>query len=109
MKIPMKYSLSDKDILSLTLYMTVPDICKRFAHLELNARRVYRVLEKYKSPPPLQRRKKFFEDTLNATKVSINTSQNQKKLKVKEAIQLLGEDLCERIDERARLFEEKWT
>ena len=53
--------------------------------------------------------KKFFEDTLNATKVSINTSQNQKKLKVKEAIQLLGEDLCDNIDARARLFEEKWT
>ena len=109
MKIPMKYSLSDKDILSLTLYMTVPDICKRFSHLELNQRRVYRVLEKYQSPPPLQRRKKFFEDTLNATKVSTNTSQKQKKFKVKKAIQLLGEDLCDNIDARARLFEEKWT
>ena len=105
----MKYRLSDKDILNLTLYMSVPDICKRFEHLELNARRVYRVLENYKSPPPLQRRKKFFEDTLNATKVSINTSHKQKKFKVKKAIELLGEDMCDKIEEHARLFEEKWN
>jgi len=105
----MKYNLSDKDILNLTLYMAVPDICERFAHLQVNPRRVYRVLDKYNLPPPLQRKKKFFEDTLNATKVSINTSQKQKKFKVKKAIQLLGEDICDKIDETARLFEEKWT
>ena len=37
------------------------------------------------------------------------SQKKHKKFKVKKAIQLLGEDLCDSIEERARLFEEKWT
>jgi hypothetical protein len=109
MKTHLKYSLSDKDILGLTLYLNVPDIVRRFKDRGLYERHIYRVLERYRQGSPLQRRQKFLEDTISATKVSVNVSAKQKRIKVKKAIQLLGEDLCDHIDEHARLFEEKWN
>ena len=109
MKTQMKYSLSDKDILCLTLYLSVPDIAKRFEHMGICPRQIYRVLERYNVEPPLKRRKKFFEDTVNATKLTVGMSVAQKKKNCREAIAILGQELISSIEKRAVAFEEKWN
>ncbi len=109
MKTQMKYSLSDKDILSLTLYMSVPAIVTAFEHRDVNQRYIYRVIKRYNLETPAKRRKKFFEDTVNATKLTIGMSVAQKKKNCREAIAILGQELISSIEKRAVAFEEKWN
>ena len=75
----------------------------------ISERGIYRILERYNQETPLKRRKEFLDDTILATKMSANVTARGKTQKVKKAIQLLGEDLCDQIEENARLFGEKWN
>jgi len=89
--------------------MSVPEIVETFKHRGVTERQIYRLLKKYGLDTPAKRRKKFFEDTVNATKLSQGVSPSQKKKNCKEAIKLLAKDLVDSIEKKAVAFEEKWN
>ena len=89
--------------------MSVPDIVKAFEHRGITQRHIYRVIKRYGLETPAKRRKKFFEDTVNATKLSYGVSVTQKKKNCREAIKILAKELVDSIEKRAIAFEEKWN
>lgn len=109
MKTRVNYNLSDKDVLSLTLYLSVPEIVTRFSHRGISARQIYRICKRYNLQSPAKRRKNFFNETINATDMSNEIAFPEQKRCVQQAIDSLGEKLCDDIEARARIFEEKWN